>query len=183
MEIWDHINNKECPPTNTEVLCMLWHVCETFYEKHCLLTTETNLIDNKWWKFQSKISSRKFLVTKNVSQLLLSLLPSKSYINFSLCDTNEYKSIFISTGNCIKYIQNFYIRDFMIRLYEQIMLLTIFFKSSEASFTLFFFKLSKTKSRPILINSSSLWAEWLLILKKVCASGILLFKMASAITS
>lgn len=95
MEIWDHINNKECPPTNTEVLCMLWHVCETFYEKHCLLTTETNLIDNKWWKFQSKISSRKFLVTKNVSQLLLSLLPSKSYINFSLCDTNMNTNQFL----------------------------------------------------------------------------------------
>lgn len=77
--------------------------------------------------------------------------------------------------------ENFsYIRDFMIK---QIMPLTIFFKSSEASFILFFFKLSKTKSRPILINSSSLWAEWLLILKKVCASGILLFKMALAITS
>lgn len=73
-----------------------------------------------------------------------------------------------------------YIRDFKIR---QIMQLTMFFKSSEASFILFFFKLSKTKFRPILISSSSLWAEWLLILKKVCASGILLFKIALAITS
>ena len=94
----------------------------------------------------------------------------------------EYKAVFLTARHCTKHRREF-LSLATLWSDKQILPLTIFFKSSDASSMLFFFKLSKTKSRPILINSSSLWAEWLLILKKVCASGILLFKMALAITS
>ena len=125
---------------------------------------------------------QKGLGTKGFS-VQLSWFPRKSHTHFSvLWHDYEYKAVFLTARHCTKH------RRELLSLAtlwsdKQILPLTIFFKSSEASSMLFFFKLSKTKSRPILINSSSLWAEWLLILKKVCASGILLFKMALAITS
>lgn len=123
------------------------------------------------------------LSTKEGFPIPLSWFPSKSYTHFLLLwHDYKYKPVFLTARNCIKHIREL-LSLATLWSDKQIVPLTIFFKSSEASSMLFFFKLSKTKSRPILINSSSLWAEWLLILKKVCASGILLLKMALAITS